>query len=51
MHDFLLYTESVVALLVLLLMAVQLFDDVSLSAPVITTLMSLVVTTVSIDLM
>jgi hypothetical protein len=48
---FLLYTKFVVALLVLMLMVVQLFDDVLLFVPVIATLMSLVATIVTIDLM
>jgi hypothetical protein len=51
MYDSLLYTELVVALLVFLLMVVQLFDDVLLSALVIATLVSLVPTTMTIDLM
>jgi uncharacterized MnhB-related membrane protein len=44
MFDSILYTKFVVALLVLVLTIMQLFDDVLLSALVITTLMSLVAT-------
>jgi hypothetical protein len=51
MYDSLLYIESIVVLFVFLLMVVQLFDGVLLSAPVIISLMTLVVATVTIDMM
>jgi hypothetical protein len=45
------YAEFVVVVLVLLLIAMQLFDDVLLFAPMIATLLSFVATIVTIDLM
>ncbi len=51
MSNSLLYVEFVVALLVFLLIAMQLFDDVLLSAIVTATLMSFVATIMAINLM
>jgi hypothetical protein len=51
MFDFLLYIGFVVTLLVLLLTAMQLFDDVLLSAIMISILMLFVATTMIINLM
>ncbi len=51
MSNFLLYAKFIVALLVLLLTHVQLFNDVLLFIHVIVTLMSLMATTVTTDLM
>jgi len=45
------YAEFVVVVLVLLLIAMQLFDDVLLFIPMIATLLSFVATIVTIDLM
>jgi hypothetical protein len=45
------YAEFVVVVLVLLLIAMQLFDDVLLFVPMIATLLSFVATIVTIDLM
>jgi len=45
------YAEFVVVVLVLLLIAMQLFDDVLLFVPMIATLLSFVATIVIIDLM
>jgi hypothetical protein len=51
MSNFPLYAESVVVFLVLLLPTVQLFDDVLLSVPMTTTLMSLVIVVVIANMM
>jgi hypothetical protein len=51
MSDSLLYVKFVVVFLMFLLIVVQLFNEVLLSTPMTTTLMSLVVAIVAIDLM
>ncbi len=51
MSDSLLYVKSIVAFLMLLLIVEQLFNDVLLSTPMTTTLMSPVVVIMTVDLM
>jgi len=50
-YDFLLYTESIIALLMPLLTTIQLFDDVLLSLPIIITMISLVADVMIANLM